>query len=81
MMDWWSMSSDLNSIEHLWGILKRKVEERKVSNIHQLRDVKGDKRSVCFLESERKEGILYQCVREIQKEFKRQCCPQKNWPL
>ncbi len=23
----------------LWGILKRKVEERKVSNIHQLRDV------------------------------------------
>ncbi len=30
---------DLNPIEHLWGILKRKVEERKVSNIHQLRDV------------------------------------------
>ncbi len=23
----------------MWGILKRKVEERKVSNIHQLRDV------------------------------------------
>ncbi|KAI4900867.1 hypothetical protein NFI96_003411 [Prochilodus magdalenae] len=29
----------LNPIEHLWGILKRKVEECKVSNIHQLRDV------------------------------------------
>ncbi len=28
-----------NPIKHLWGILKRKVEERKVSNIHQLRDV------------------------------------------
>ncbi len=28
-----------NPIENLWGILKRKVEERKVSNIHQLRDV------------------------------------------
>ncbi len=33
------MSPDLKPIEHLWGILKRKMEERKVSNIHQLRDV------------------------------------------
>ena len=38
-MDWSSMSPDLNPIEHLWGILKWKVEVCKVSNIYQLRDV------------------------------------------
>ncbi len=31
--------SDLNPIEHMWGILKRKVEKHHVSNIQKLRDV------------------------------------------
>ena len=39
LVDWLSMSQDLNPIEHLWGTLKRKVEVRKVSNIRQLCDV------------------------------------------
>ena len=39
VMDWPSMSPDLNPIEHLRGTLKWKVEESNVSNIHQLHDV------------------------------------------
>ncbi len=39
VMEWPSMSSDLNPIEHMWGILMRKVEKHHVSNIQQLRDV------------------------------------------
>ncbi|KAI4886538.1 hypothetical protein NFI96_007042 [Prochilodus magdalenae] len=39
VLDLPSMSPDLKPIEHLWGILQGKVEERKVSNIHQLHDV------------------------------------------
>ena len=39
VMDWPGRFPDLNPIEHLWGILKRKMEVRKVSNIHRLCDV------------------------------------------
>ena len=39
VMDWPSITPDLNPIEHLWGIIKWKMEVHKVSNIHQLCDV------------------------------------------
>ena len=39
VMDWPSMSPDLNPIEHLWGILNQEVEVCKVSNIRQLHDI------------------------------------------
>ena len=40
-LKWWTgqASLDLNPIEHLWEILKRKVKVHKVSNINQFRDV------------------------------------------
>ncbi len=38
VMEWPSMSPDLNRIEHRWGILKQKVEKHPVSNIQQLHD-------------------------------------------
>uniref|UniRef100_A0A3B3DZB2 NACHT domain-containing protein n=1 Tax=Oryzias melastigma TaxID=30732 RepID=A0A3B3DZB2_ORYME len=41
VMDGPSMSPDLNPKKHLWGILKRKVEEHEVSNVHHLRDDGG----------------------------------------
>ncbi len=37
--EWPSMSPDLNLIEHMWSMLKWKVEKHHVSNIQQLHDV------------------------------------------
>ena len=46
VMDWPSMFPDLNPIEHLWGILKWKVEVCKVSNICQLHDIMEEWKSI-----------------------------------
>ncbi|CAM4947810.1 unnamed protein product, partial [Rotaria socialis] len=36
MIDWSSNSPDINPIENMWSILKRRVEKRKPSNIDEL---------------------------------------------
>ncbi len=39
VIEWPGICPDLNPFEHMWGILKQKVQKHHVSNIQQLRDV------------------------------------------
>lgn len=41
-MTWTRMASDLNPTVHLWGILKRKVEQHKPSSKQQLKEIASE---------------------------------------
>ena len=79
VMDWPSMSPDLNPIEHLWGILKRKVEVRNVSNIRQLRNVvmeewKSNPVATC-------EALVNSIPRRVKAVLDNDGGHTKYWPL
>ena len=79
VMDWPSMSPDLNPIEHRWGILKRKVEVSKVSNIRQLRDVviedwKSDPVATC-------EALVNSMPRRVKAVLDNDGSHTKYWQL
>ncbi|CAI9728859.1 Transposable element Tcb1 transposase [Octopus vulgaris] len=39
VLPWPTISPKINPVEHLWGVLKRKVEEKKPRNVIQLKDI------------------------------------------
>lgn len=42
ILDWVAQSPDLNPIEHLWSILKRRVAEQRPTNLASLKEVISD---------------------------------------
>ncbi|KAF7692910.1 Transposable element Tc3 transposase [Cucumispora dikerogammari] len=39
VLEWSSQSSDLNPIENIWGVLKKKVNERSPKSIEELKNI------------------------------------------
>ncbi len=65
VIQWPSMSPDLNPIEHLWGILKRQVEHHSPCSIRSLKEV--------ILE-EWKKIDLAKCRQLVHFMPRRRCC-------
>ena len=77
VMDCPCMSPDLKPTEHLWGILKQKVEVRKVSNIHQLRDVVMEEcKSIPVASCE---ALVNSMPRRVKTVLDNDCGHKKNW--
>ncbi|XP_059397944.1 transposable element Tcb1 transposase [Carassius carassius] len=64
VIEWPSMSPDLNPVEHLWGILKRQVENHSPSSIQALKEV--------ILEERKKVAIRRQLVRSMPRRLGQQ---------
>ena len=67
------MSPDLNPIEHVWNHLKRHVDQRKTSNLHELKNVVASRNRVgkypTNLLQQTSSLILFNClcIRRVEK--------------
>ncbi len=86
VIQWSSMSPDLNPIEHLWGILKRQIEHHSPSSIQSLKEVILEEwkkidlakcRQLVHSMSRRLGAVIknHTCMEAIQStRFSRFCC-------
>ncbi len=68
VIQWPSMSPDLNPIEHLWGILKRQVEHHSPSSIQSLKEVILEEWKKIDLEKCRQ--LVHSCLEDLVLSLK-----------